>query len=187
MSEQFFSIRHPLAVNLIPLPEDFVLPGLPELETELPEPFRISNAIAQLDASSLRALRGLGDELHPLVEVINQQSRKINMLMGFVLAQQDDPSLRHHTRSFGGGGLTVLTDLPLQLGQLLRLKIFLPDEAAAVYCYGRISAFVEEDGEHLAQVSYAQIREEDRELLVRASLHIQSKQLKQRAELRARQ
>ena len=73
LSEEYFSIQHRLAVNLIPLPEGSPLPDLDQLEAELPEPFRLSNSIAHLEMGSHRALRNLSDELQPLVEIINQQ------------------------------------------------------------------------------------------------------------------
>ncbi|MFM4736310.1 PilZ domain-containing protein, partial [Aeromonas caviae] len=53
-------------------------------------------------------------------------------------------------------------------------------------CYGEV---VQRDaGEHGTHVvlDYVRIREDDRELLVRASLHVQSKQLKLRAQERQR-
>lgn len=185
LSEEYFSIQHRLAVNLIPLPLGSPLPDLEQLEAELPEPFRLSNSIAHLEVGSHRALRNLSDELQPLVDIINQQSQKINVLLGFVLSMQDEPHQRHHTERFGAGGLTLCTALPLVPHQLVQLKIFLQEEAAAIFCYGRVTQVSPEGEQHRLQLEYARIRDEDRELLIRASLHVQSKQLKLRAQQRA--
>ena len=72
------------------------------------------------------------------------------------------------------------------LHQIVRLKIFLREEAAAIYCYGQVKQLDgSEHGTHVL-LDYVRIREDDRELLVRASLHVQSKQLKLRAQERQR-
>lgn len=191
MQEQFFSVTHATPVNVIPMPADFRLPTLEALEAELPEPFRIASAITSIDLMSSRLLRSQNESMHDLVEIINQQSRKIDMIMGYVLAAQDHPEHRFHTLRFGAGQLTYLHphqghgEVPT-LHQIVRLKIFLREEASAVYCYGEV---VQRDaGEHGTHVvlDYVRIREDDRELLVRASLHVQSKQLKLRAQERQR-
>ncbi|HDX8589546.1 TPA: PilZ domain-containing protein [Aeromonas dhakensis] len=191
MQEQFFSVTHATPVNVIPMPGDFHLPSLEALEAELPEPFRIASSITSIDMVTSRLLRNQSESMHDLVEIINQQSRKIDMIMGYVLSVQDHQEHRFHTLRFGAGQLTYLH--PRQghgeaphLHQIVRLKIFLREEASAIYCYGQVKQL--EPSEHGTQVvlDYVRIREDDRELLVRASLHIQSKQLKLRAQDRQR-
>lgn len=185
MSEQFFSVEHGIVLNVEPLPADFVLPTLEALEQELPAPFRIAGAITHVDVSTARQLRNMGEEFGVLVEVINQQSAKINLLLGYLLSQMDDPALHRITTRFGGSGLSFVEAQPLAVGQLLRIKLFLEDEASAIYCYGRVSACHPAPGGYLLDVEYARLRHDDQELLVRASLHVQSRQLKLRAEQRA--
>ncbi|ENC9555239.1 PilZ domain-containing protein [Aeromonas hydrophila] len=191
MQEQFFSVTHATPVNVIPMPGDFHLPSLEALEAELPEPFRIASAITSIDMVTSRLIRNQNDSMHDLVEIINQQSRKIDMIMGYVLSVQDHPEHRFHTLRFGAGQLTYLHprqghgEVP-HLHQIVRLKIFLREEASAIYCYGQVKQLEQsEHGTHV-MLDYVRIREDDRELLVRASLHIQSKQLKLRAQDRQR-
>ncbi|MGL6584656.1 PilZ domain-containing protein [Aeromonas hydrophila] len=191
MQEQFFSVTHATPVNVIPMPGDFHLPSLEALEAELPEPFRIASAITSIDMVTSRLIRNQNDSMHDLVEIINQQSRKIDMIMGYVLSAQDHPEHRFHTLRFGAGQLTYLHprqghgEVP-HLHQIVRLKIFLREEASAIYCYGQVKQLEpSEHGTHV-MLDYVRIREDDRELLVRASLHIQSKQLKLRAQDRQR-
>ncbi|WP_024871135.1 PilZ domain-containing protein [Tolumonas lignilytica] len=182
MSEQYFSVQHCLSISVIPLEQDFKLPDLASFEAEIPEPFKISNTLVQLDLSNARALRQISDDIGYLVEVINQQSRKINLLMAHILQQDDNPLHRHQTHSFGGSQLTFHTSLPLEKGQLLRLKIFLREEACAVYCYGRVTHIEGEEERLLVTATYELLRNEDRELLIRACSHEQSRQLRERAE-----
>ncbi|HAU4962173.1 TPA: PilZ domain-containing protein, partial [Aeromonas hydrophila] len=174
MQEQFFSVTHATPVNVIPMPGDFHLPSLEALEAELPEPFRIASAITSIDMVTSRLIRNQNDSMHDLVEIINQQSRKIDMIMGYVLSVQDHPEHRFHTLRFGAGQLTYLHprqghgEVP-HLHQIVRLKIFLREEASAIYCYGQVKQLEpSEHGTHV-MLDYVRIREDDRELLVRAS------------------
>ena len=184
MSEQYFSVQHCLSVSVIPMEQDFQLPDDATFEAEIPEPFKISNTLEQLDLSNARSLRQISDDIGYLVEVINQQSRKINLLMAHILMQEDNPEYRHLTLSFGGSQITFRSSLPLTTGQRLRLKLFLREEACAVYCYARISHIETDQDRALVTATYELIRNDDRELLIRACSHEQSRQLKERAEKR---
>jgi hypothetical protein len=191
MQEEFFSIVHSLPVNVIPV-ENGHLPSLTELEAEMPEPFRVASAISSIDLNTSRMIRHQGnDSLQDIIEIINQQSRKIDLIMGYVLAAQDHAEHRFYTLRIGAGELHYLFPHsghgePPKAGQLVRLKIFLREEAAAIYCYGKVREVTQGQHGHHVVLDYAQLRDEDRELLVRATLHIQSRQLKQRAAERER-
>lgn len=188
MSEQFFSVMHSIPLNVEPLPAGSQPPSLEALEAELPTPFRIAGSISHVDVGTARQLRNMGDEFGVLVDVINQQSAKINVLLSYLLSQIDDPQFRRHTQRFGGSELVFFNPQPLATGTLLRLKLFLTDQASAIYCYGQVVDNMPHEPSPeqavLVTVHYAALRPDDRELLVRASLHIQSQQLKLRAEQR---
>jgi hypothetical protein len=183
LSEQFFSVQHALTISATPMSQDFELPDFTTFEREIPETFKISDVVAQLDSSNARSIRQMSDDLSYLVEVINQQSKKINLLMAHILLQEDTPDSRSHTYSYGGSHLSYLHANPVADRTLVRLKIFLYEEASAVYCYGRVTHSEPwHDDNYLIHIEYELIREPDRELLIRASIHEQSRQLKVRAE-----
>ena len=57
-------------------------------------------------------------------------------------------------------------------------------EASAVYCYTEVVAVEKKDNEHYQYTMlFTSIRTTDQELVVRASLHAQTRQLKKRQEL----
>ena len=171
----------------MPLASEYPLPSLEQLEQEMPEPFRMAAAIAHVDLSAARHLRQQDEDLGGLVEVINQQSFKINMLLSYLLSQLDDPTYRHTSQTIGASQVSFISTHPLPLGQRVRLKLFLQEEAAAIYCYGEISQVAPHPSGFHIHANYVVLREADREALVRAALHIQSRQLKLRAEQRATQ
>ena len=57
------------------------------------------------------------------------------------------------------------------------MKIFLASENCAVYCFGEIIEVLKKEDEYQHKVIFHFIREDDREVLVRTSLHEQSRQL----------
>ena len=68
MQEQFFSVTHATPVNVILLPDDYLLPSEQALEAELPEPFRIAAAISSIDMATTRLIRSQNDAMQDLVE-----------------------------------------------------------------------------------------------------------------------
>ena len=102
-------------------------------------------------------------------------------MMSFVLHQQDEPEHRFKTVKLGGGGVIIESKDKLEIGTQAELKLFLDAEAAAIFCYGEVITCEQvEDSYHIAFI-FNTIREQDQELLVRASLHIQTQQLRKRS------
>lgn len=192
MTQEYFSIQHNLSVNIEPVPLDQVPESTLALENEMPIPFKMANDVAEIDSNSLRSIRNLGDQAEALADFLQMQNSKINLIMGYVLAQQDNAESRFNTSSFGAGALTFLAHDEFTNSQAVRVKIFLPSESSAVYCYGTITARksatheISKQGSDLIEytVSYNCIRDIDREILIRSTLRIQQQQLKQRTELR---
>ena len=183
-TESYFSVTHPLTVNIEPLNENQTVPSANELIRHMPASFQIANEIAQVDASSLRFLKQLGEQTQDLVQYLALQSKKINMLLCHMMSQEDEIDARHHTLAFGGGGIRFAQAEAMEIGAYARLKLFLVDEAAAVFCYGQVDQCKLAEQGYEIEMNFASIREADRDVLIKASLHIQSKQLKLRAQQR---
>ncbi|KXO07019.1 hypothetical protein AKG98_2794 [Moritella sp. JT01] len=194
MTQQYFSIKHSLSVNIEPVSIDQLPTSRLALENEMPIPFKMANDVAEIDSNALRSIRNIGEQADALADFLQMQNNKINLIMGYVLAQQDYPESRFNSTMFGAGEVKFLAHADLALEQAVRIKIFLPNDSSAIYCYGTIS---EREEQHSAReeqdaddtlieytASYTRIRDIDREILIRATLRIQQLQLKQRAELR---
>ncbi|WJG07938.1 PilZ domain-containing protein [Aliiglaciecola sp. LCG003] len=178
---EFFTIKHKLNVNMQPLGDDFLLPDQQDLAEHMPYAFKIAAEMSGADSKILRPLKNLGEYAVELVEFLNQQNKKIDLMMSYILQQQDDSANRFHTIEFGGGGLTLVSPSPLQVGQMVELKIFLADEAAGVFCYAEVINCEQVEQHHHISLLFSCIREPDQELLVRASLHVQTLELRARA------
>ena len=178
---EFFLIKHKLNVNVLPIDKEQV-PRLAALDDTMPYAFKIAGELASIEAQALRPLRNIGGHAAELAQFLNAQSRKIDLMMSYILHQQDEESLRFESIRFGGGGIEVKSNQAFDIGESVELKIFLTEEASAVFCYAEvISSEAVEDGFIIALI-YSRIRETDQELLVRASLHLQAQQLRKRSE-----
>ena len=180
--QDYFSVAHGINLNVRPL--DRPLPSTDELAAAIPAPFLMASDVNSLNSSALRSLNRLGELAEELANYLQQQARKIDLLLHYVLRQQDDESTRYTTQSYSGSGCCYLADSALSLLQVVEVKLFLDNNDGAVFCYGQILSCEQVAEKWQIKVVFSCIREEDRELIVRASLHQQSKLLKQKAEQR---
>lgn len=177
--EAFFMIAHPLRVNVIPQDSN-VVPDETAFKAIMPQAFRLAGQFSESDTTLLRSLDKLGDKADVLVAYLQAQAQKLDWMLSYILEQQDNPAYRHVTHKFGGGGMIVKRDTPMQEGDIAQLKLFVPTEQSAIFCYGEVIACEAVEDEYHIAFLFAQIRESDQELLVRASLHLQTKQLRAR-------
>lgn len=178
----FFSVAYCLDLNIKPLPDDFTLPSDAEFDSQIPESFKLASPDFNQTNDIANSLKSLGDTGNALAHYLKTQAERLNQILTYVLAMQDDPQFRTSSTQFGGSRLQFEWPILLSTGQLLEIKIFLPEEACAIYCYGQVIENDHQSG-HIT-CEYVQIREEDQEALVRASLHAQSKLLQARAKAR---
>lgn len=182
----YFIIEHAVAINVKQLPLA-AEPDDTSFEAMIPEPFRMAGELATLDKSALKSLNKLGELAEELANYLRIQAKKIDSMMRYILVQQDDPQYRYMTHSYGGSALCYHTQTAVVVGDLLEVKLFLADNDGAVYCLARVLSTEPAADGYLVKATYTRIREQDRELIVRASLHQQSRMLKRKAELRAQQ
>lgn len=182
--DEFFMMHHALNVNVALLDSGVPLPSTDALESHMPYAFRMAGEMASIEAQALRPLRHLGDHAESLAEYLNHQARKIDLMMSYILHQQDDELRRYTTQKFGGGGMIITSSEAMAVGSLAEIKLFLDQEAAAIFCYGEVIACDGVGNDYHIAFIFNRIREQDQELLVRASLHLQTLELRKRARSR---
>ena len=180
---EFFSIEHEFSINILAVDNNKVT-SFDQFIEEMPTPFKMATDMASIDQAALRPLQSLSGVATQLVDFLNHQSAKIDLLIGYILSQQDDEQHRYQGIRFGGGGLLFSASQTFKNAQLLEMKIFLKSENYAVYCIGEVIDVEQSESKFLHKVIFHYIREEDREVLVRTSLHEQSKQLQALAQQR---
>lgn len=184
--EEFFTIEHKFSANA----ERVDIESLGDYQSfldNMPAPFKMASDMMILDQAALRPLQALNGVAGQLVEYLNHQTQKIDLLMSYILNQQDEQSTRVEGTSFGGGGIQFSCNEQHQLNQYLELKIFIQSGNCAIYCIGEVIEIYHSEGSCHYKAIFHYIRDEDRELLVRASLHKQSEQLQLLAKKRKQQ
>lgn len=181
---EFFTIEHSFSVNIEPLTAEQQY-DQQSFEALIPLPFKLASDNAVIDQQALRPIQNLSSSASQLVEYLHHQANKIDLLVNYILSQHDEADKRFQGINIGGGGFTFVTDNTFDLGQKITAKLFLLEENCAVYCHGEIIEQAQNnDGSYQYKVLFYRIREDDREVLVRTSLHLQAKQLKQLAKAR---
>ncbi|MFT6268229.1 MAG: hypothetical protein ACJAVV_001034 [Alphaproteobacteria bacterium] len=174
----FYLIAHPIKANVVDITQQQFSQTATEFEKQMPYAFKIAGEMSEIQSKALKPLRGLGEKLEDLVTYLQFQAKKIDLMMSFILQQQDDPEYRANAIKFGGGGCVISNSEPVCIGDVKAIKLFLETESAAIYAYGEaIESVKTDDGYELSYV-FTHIREQDQELLVRASLHLQTHALR---------
>ncbi|WP_430455893.1 PilZ domain-containing protein [Rheinheimera sp.] len=181
----YFIIEHDIRINVKPFSDDE--PDEHGFERLIPEPFLMAGEQVMLEQSALKSLNRLGDLAEELAVYLRIQARKIDSMMRYILLMQDDPQHRCFSHSYGGSALCFDHETAFALGQLLEVKMFLEHNDGAVFTLVRVIGVEPVGDKFRIRSTYTRLRDQDRELIVRASLHQQSRQLKRKAEQRMSQ
>lgn len=179
--KEYYAIKERIQINVRPLAADFSLPSVENFTQSVPEVFKLASEMQAVDTQALASLRGLGDSAGIIADILNQQNRKLNALLGYLLSHEDAEEDRHQTFEYGGAGVGYETNNALPLHTLVELKLFLPAESAAIYSYAEVVECETCETGYRIRLLFVRISDDDREVIVRASLHAQSRLLKKRA------
>ena len=178
--DEFFMIKHNIPVNMRLMADDFVLPNTDDLQKHIPYEFQIASELSAIESKALRPLRRLGEHAADLADFLNHQSRKIDLMMSLILQQQANQEDSFQSIQFGGGGIVVDNKTEVKVGDIIELRLFLREEASAIFCFAEVIACKPMDDTYHTSLIFSCIREEDQDLLVKASLHLQAAALRKR-------
>ncbi|MFY2508320.1 PilZ domain-containing protein [Vibrio pectenicida] len=183
MSDQeYFTVHHNMSVNVEPLPTSQILPSYDQFEKEIPAPFLVASEFSHLDILNDQARIELkNNDFKHVIDLLDAQNSKLNLLLTFMLSQQDEAQYRHQTHSFGASKFCYNAESALEIATKVLVKMFIEHPATAVYCYGHAEA-CEQDGDNfLITIKYDLLRDQDEDLLIKAALYQQQKLLRQRS------
>lgn len=179
--QEYFSVHHSMVVNIEPLNDEFVMPSNTEFEAEIPHSFVIASEFSQLDQLNDKAMLELKhSDLRHVMSLLDHQNSKLNLILTYMLSQQDNKLHRYHTLSFGASQFIYQSPSPVTINSHARAKLFLEHPAAAIYCYAKVAECVEHENGYAITMEYVLLREQDQDLLIKAALHQQQKLLRER-------
>ncbi|MGR5146353.1 PilZ domain-containing protein [Photobacterium alginatilyticum] len=183
--DEYFSVSAGLTINIELLPPSEQLPDEIAFSHEIPPLFRVASECTGLEDGVEQSLQKLTrEDSKPLLDYLTAQNSKINLLLSYVLSQQDNPRHRHITETFGASQLTFFSAKAIPVGTNARVKLFLDKPSAAVYCYAKVTGSAAKGNKFEITLKYNRLQEDDRDLLIRAALYFQQKLLRQRAQQR---
>ncbi|GLT18240.1 hypothetical protein GCM10007938_20180 [Vibrio zhanjiangensis] len=183
MSDQeYFTVHHKMSVNVEPLSNTEVLPSYDQFEREIPAPFLVASEFSHLDILNEQARVELkNNDFKHVIDLLDAQNSKLNLLLTFMLSQQDDVTHRHQTLSFGASKFCYGAGSALAIGTKVRVKMFIEHPATAIYCYGHVETSNQDGDDFLITIKYDLLRDQDEDLLIKAALYQQQKLLRQRS------
>jgi len=183
----YFSVMHGFTVYLSAWPAQAPLPSLTQLQQMLPPGLQLVSEVKALEASNMLQIRHLDDAAKTLVDYLKLQSRKIDLVLQYMLEQEPHGGQKYRGIFFGGSGCTIETTTELEPASQFTLNLYIKEELVALLCLAKvISCTLQESdaqtqtGKYHVVLEFTQILDSDVELLVKASLSVQQKQLKQR-------
>lgn len=180
--QEFFTVHHKLTVNVEPLESGFTLPIQSAFILEIPAPFIVASEFSQLDSLTESAMNELkNSDFKNVIQLLEHQNDKLNLLLTFMLAQQDKEESRFYTSSFGASQFTFKSNNEFIIGSLARAKLFLDHPPAAIYCYAEVIECNSVEQGYEVTLTYKSLREIDQDLLIKAALYQQQKLLRQRS------
>lgn len=178
----FFTVRAPLKANIKPLPVGAATPSFEDYLAQIPAPFAASSEFSALEQQNDAAHHELNQHnLKHVALLIEQQNSKLNLLLNYLISQQDQAEFRHIATQFGAGEISYRTVHALQQGQLAEIKLFLDLPPAGIYCIGKVSRVEQNDDQFDITLRFIHILEEHQDILIKAALYQQQKLLRQRS------
>jgi hypothetical protein len=179
----YFSVPHNFNAYLTPWPQSQPLPDEFELKAMQSLGLQLLSEVKSLEASCLLQLRQLDKDAKPVMDYLKLQSRKVDLVLQYVLEKETQEGEKHQGLSFGGSGLEILAAAPLTLDSQYKLNLYIRDELISILCFAKVTDCrpdPADDKSWRIELSYSRILDADVEQLVKASLSVQQKLLKRR-------
>ena len=106
--QQFFSITHAFELSVKALAPGAPIPSDDEFVANMPPSFRLASQISQLDRHTIKPLRSLGEQASELSDFLALQSKKIDLMMSYILTLDEGSKARNQGTSFGGSNITFI-------------------------------------------------------------------------------
>lgn len=163
--------------------------SLPDSETfqgEVMDGFSLTATLEYLDQESGFLLRSL-EKKHPdLISYLDVLNKKINMIAkAFLMKEEGVSELPASKVNLSASGISFFASQGFQKGALLELKMILPPALTGLVTYGEVVYCEEIEGEsqpYRLAVDFLNIREQDRDVLIRHIVKRQMEQIRQESD-----
>ncbi|QSX32406.1 hypothetical protein JYB87_11575 [Shewanella avicenniae] len=182
-SNAYFSVLHPFDAYLSRWPTENPLPTEEQLHGMKSTGMQLISEVKALEGSYMLQLRHLGDDARAIADYMKLQSRKIDLVLQHLLEQEAKDGLRCTGLQFGGSNFRVASPEPFQLGEQVKVTLFIREEVLSVLCFATVvdcHPDAQQPNHFVVELAYSVINDAEVEHLVKASLNVQQKQLQLR-------
>ena len=196
-SNAYFTVPHQFNVYLETWPESKGIPTEEDLRSMQSVGLKLLSEVKELEASCLLQLRSLDNDAKAVVDFLKLQSRKVDLVLHHVLEKEVQSGEQFQGSHFGGSGINLKSDTPLNVGDYFKTSIYISSELVAILCLCQVTQCQSSDSQNAdsaneaantesynISLEFSQILDADVEQLVKASLNVQQKMLKMRKQNR---
>ncbi|TKB49018.1 hypothetical protein FCL40_10285 [Ferrimonas sediminicola] len=185
--QSFFSVPCEFTLFADPLPGDKRLVDADTLLAMMPRAFRLMAQVNEVEQRCQPLMASLSQQAAELAEYLSLQNLKLDMVLQMQLEKSTEARYRCQGVRFGGSGALVRCDHPLEPGAILEIKILIPEENVAVFAVAELTGCEREESGYSWTLDFTSIIEGDQERLVHASLQVEQRMLRARAQARREQ
>ncbi|WP_133406572.1 hypothetical protein [Parashewanella tropica] len=182
-SNSYFMVPHSFKAYLEEWPKDQAIPSEHELEGLQSIGLKLLSEVKGVESSCLLQLRKLEGDSKAVVDYLKLQSKKIDLILQYVLENEHQAGKQVAGFKFGGDGIEVIAGFSAEIGEQFKTTLFIRDELIAILAICEIMAcqkHPKHPNRYILKLNFSQILETDVELLIQASLSVQQKLLKAR-------
>jgi len=186
----FFRIDDTVRLSLRQVSNEEMDRRFERLEHDLAGNFTVMSSLAAITSQMTLGLRRIENRDADLAAYLRAIDQKIEVIGRAFIAQEPELSAEKALPvNLSAGGMCVRVDEPYEAGSMLEIRMLLFPSFTGLMIYGTVvhleNATEEASAEgyrHVARIEFTHIREQDRELLIRHLLRLQSNQLRDRQE-----
>ncbi|MDH5434355.1 MAG: PilZ domain-containing protein [Gammaproteobacteria bacterium] len=134
----------------------------------------------QIEQESATYLQSLTDKQSQLGNYLLNMNTKMDVLTRFIIQSMDENGEGLTEVDISGGGIRFKTKKKIKIDQIIRLEIILLPECFALIAYGRVvNARKNDDDEYDISLVFVDLKESDRDAIIRHIFKLQAKQLRE--------
>lgn len=187
---QFFRIEDSIHLRYQQVPVEALNGRLQRLEQEFESNFTVVSALAAITQRMAGVLHRIDSMRPDIASYLKSLDEKIEVLgRAFLLQDSDIADHPAHAVNLSATGMAFHAEEPVELGELLELRILLLPSFTGILTYGEVVGCDEISAEdeslpYAVRVSFSHLRENDRDVLIRHVVKRQSAMLRKERERR---
>ncbi|MGB0894624.1 MAG: hypothetical protein ACPGUD_09470 [Parashewanella sp.] len=186
-SNPYFSVPHKFKAYIELWPSEKPLPDAAQLQDLQSVGLQLLTEVKNIESNCLMQLRRLENDTKSVVDYLKLQSKKIDLILQYVLESESQDGSKVQGVKFGGDGIEIISPTAVNIGEHYKTTVFIRDELIALLAFTKATdcqPHPQLDKQWLVTLNFCQILEADVELLVQASLSVQQKALRKLSQQR---